>query len=115
MSSKLANVIQRGEWLGIDKTFSVAIAWEDLRHRGNVIAWTNIVWFAHCVPRHAFHAWLVKRRKLKTEDLLRQWDVGLLTDLNLSRCDDVHFANWCWTLTTICFSNAHTPRKFGLV
>ena len=32
------------------------------------------------------HLWLVMNRKLKTQDLLRQWDVGPSTDLNLSRC-----------------------------
>ncbi|GJW76411.1 hypothetical protein Tco_0138093, partial [Tanacetum coccineum] len=47
---------------------------------------TNVVWFAHCAPRHALHVWRELQRKLKKQDLLRQWDVGPSTDLNLSRC-----------------------------
>ncbi|GKC83225.1 reverse transcriptase domain, reverse transcriptase zinc-binding domain protein [Tanacetum coccineum] len=36
--------------------------------------------------RHAIHMWLVLKQKLKTQDRLRQLDVGLNTDLNLLRC-----------------------------
>ncbi|GJX93279.1 sodium/hydrogen exchanger 6, partial [Tanacetum coccineum] len=36
--------------------------------------------------RHAIHMWLVLKKKLKTQDRLRQWDVGPNTDLNLLRC-----------------------------
>nr|GEU79019.1 hypothetical protein [Tanacetum cinerariifolium] len=36
--------------------------------------------------RHAFHLWLVMRNNLKTQDKLRQWDVGVGTDLNLLQC-----------------------------
>ncbi|GKC73221.1 reverse transcriptase domain, reverse transcriptase zinc-binding domain protein [Tanacetum coccineum] len=35
---------------------------------------------------HAIHMWLVLKQKLKTQDRLRQWDVGSNTDLNLLRC-----------------------------
>ncbi|PWA78157.1 reverse transcriptase domain, Reverse transcriptase zinc-binding domain protein [Artemisia annua] len=72
--------------LGIERPFSVGVAWEDLRPRGDSIEWTNVVWFAHYIPRHAFHLWLVIQRKLKTQDRLRQWDVSPSTNLNLSRC-----------------------------
>ncbi|GJR79375.1 RNA-directed DNA polymerase, eukaryota, reverse transcriptase zinc-binding domain protein [Tanacetum coccineum] len=34
----------------------------------------------------SFHLWLVMRNSLKTQDKLRQWDVGINTDLNLLRC-----------------------------
>ncbi|GKC90327.1 reverse transcriptase zinc-binding domain-containing protein [Tanacetum coccineum] len=33
-----------------------------------------------------FHLWLVIKRKLKTQDVLRQWDVSSNTNLNLLRC-----------------------------
>ncbi|GKE19955.1 putative reverse transcriptase domain-containing protein [Tanacetum coccineum] len=65
--------------------FSIKCAWEVLRPRGMEFPWYNIVWFTHCIPRHAFHLWLVMRRSLKTQDKLRTWDVGPNTDLNLLR------------------------------
>ncbi|GJY95976.1 putative reverse transcriptase domain-containing protein [Tanacetum coccineum] len=36
--------------------------------------------------RHAFLLWLVMHNSLKTQDRLKQWDVGINTDLNLLRC-----------------------------
>ncbi|GJX15534.1 reverse transcriptase domain, reverse transcriptase zinc-binding domain protein [Tanacetum coccineum] len=42
--------------------------------------------FSHCIPRHAIHMWLVIQQKLKTQDRLRQWDVGPSIDLNLLKC-----------------------------
>ncbi|GJW96115.1 putative reverse transcriptase domain, reverse transcriptase zinc-binding domain protein [Tanacetum coccineum] len=65
------------------KAFSVGIVWEDIRPRGIEAAWTNVIWYPHCIPRHAFHLWLVMQRKLKTQDRLKQWDVGDNTNLNL--------------------------------
>ncbi|GJR55415.1 homeodomain-like protein [Tanacetum coccineum] len=66
--------------------FSIKCVWEVLRPRGIEVPWYNIVWFSHCIPRHAFHLWLVLRRSLKTQDKLRTWDVGPTTDLTLLRC-----------------------------
>jgi hypothetical protein len=66
--------------------FSVSSAWEELRPRGMEVSWYRVAWFTHCIPRHSFHLWLVLRRSLKTQDMLRQWDVGLDTDLNMLRC-----------------------------
>ncbi|GKA17634.1 hypothetical protein Tco_0697471 [Tanacetum coccineum] len=65
--------------------FSVKLAWEALRLRGDKVSWSNIVWFAHCIPRHAFHLWLVIRRSLKTQDMLRPWDVEPSTNLSTLR------------------------------
>ncbi|GKF96898.1 reverse transcriptase domain-containing protein, partial [Tanacetum coccineum] len=55
--------------------FSVKRAWEAFRPRGNEVAWYRMVWFSHCIPRHAFHLWLAMRNSLRTQDKLRQWDV----------------------------------------
>nr|GEZ85894.1 putative reverse transcriptase domain, reverse transcriptase zinc-binding domain protein [Tanacetum cinerariifolium] len=38
-------------------SFFVAKAWEAIRSRGNLVAWSRIVWFSHNIPRHAFHLW----------------------------------------------------------
>ncbi|GJX93653.1 reverse transcriptase domain, reverse transcriptase zinc-binding domain protein [Tanacetum coccineum] len=54
--------------------------------RADVVDWYHVVWFPHCIPRHALHMWLVIKEKLKTQDRLRQWDVGPNIDLNLLRC-----------------------------
>ena len=66
--------------------FSVSSAWEELRPRGMEVSWYRVAWFTHCIPRHSFHLWLVLCRSLKTQDILRQWDVWLDTDLNMLRC-----------------------------
>ncbi|GKC95097.1 homeodomain-like protein, partial [Tanacetum coccineum] len=71
---------------GLFLEFSVRQAWEALRPRGNEVHWFRIVWFSHVIPRHSFHLWLTMRNSLKTQDKLRQWDVGVNTDLSLLRC-----------------------------
>ncbi|GKC75736.1 reverse transcriptase domain, reverse transcriptase zinc-binding domain protein, partial [Tanacetum coccineum] len=59
----------------VDVGFSVAIVWECIRPRFDEVDWYHVVWFSHQIPRHAIHLWLVIKRKLKTQDKLRQWDV----------------------------------------
>lgn len=46
-----------------------------IRPRSSRVAWCDIVWFSHQVPRYASLLWLVMHRKLKTLDMLRSWDV----------------------------------------
>nr|GEU32802.1 reverse transcriptase domain, reverse transcriptase zinc-binding domain protein [Tanacetum cinerariifolium] len=64
----------------------VGCAWDTIRVRAENVDWYNIVWFPHCIPRHAMHMWLVFQQKLKTQDRLWQWDVSPGIDLNLLRC-----------------------------
>ncbi|GJU58688.1 hypothetical protein Tco_1236454 [Tanacetum coccineum] len=66
--------------------FSVKYAWDVLRPRGQQVMWHRIPWFSHCIPRHAFHTWLVMSRCLKTQDKLKSWDVDSQTDLTQLRC-----------------------------
>ncbi|GJW18617.1 putative reverse transcriptase domain, reverse transcriptase zinc-binding domain protein [Tanacetum coccineum] len=66
--------------------FSVKCVWESIRPRGNEVPWFNTVWFSHCIPRHAFHLWLVMRNILRTQDKLRLWDIGDNADLSLLKC-----------------------------
>ncbi|GJU72078.1 RNA-directed DNA polymerase, eukaryota, reverse transcriptase zinc-binding domain protein [Tanacetum coccineum] len=80
------DVVQWKDLNGLLSSFSVRAAWEALRSRGNSVLWYRVVWFSHCIPRHAFHIWLVMRNSLRTQDKLRQWDVGDGTDLNLLQC-----------------------------
>ncbi|GJY92695.1 RNA-directed DNA polymerase, eukaryota, reverse transcriptase zinc-binding domain protein [Tanacetum coccineum] len=54
--------------------FSVKRAWKAFRPRGNEVEWYRIVWFSHCIPRHAFYIWLVMCNSLRTQDKLGGWD-----------------------------------------
>ncbi|GKE70224.1 reverse transcriptase domain, reverse transcriptase zinc-binding domain protein, partial [Tanacetum coccineum] len=56
------------------------------RLRADIVDWYHVVWFPHCIPRHALHMWLMIKEKLKTQDRLRKWDIGPNIDLNLLRC-----------------------------
>ncbi|GJS06407.1 reverse transcriptase domain, reverse transcriptase zinc-binding domain protein [Tanacetum coccineum] len=71
---------------GVLRSFSVACVWDTIRSRADMVYWYNVVWFSHCIPRHAIHMWLVIQQKLKTQDRLLQWDVGPSIDLNLLKC-----------------------------
>ena len=71
---------------GTFRPFSVACAWDSLRMRSDLVEWVNVTWFPHCIPRHAIHLWLVIKHKLKTQDRLRESDVGPDVDLSLLRC-----------------------------
>ncbi|GJR78441.1 putative RNA-directed DNA polymerase, eukaryota, reverse transcriptase zinc-binding domain protein [Tanacetum coccineum] len=73
---------------GVSMPFSVATVWNCLRPRDAVVPWYNVVWFNYCIPRHAFHMWLVVKRRLKTHDMLRQWDIhGSLLSFQCPLCD----------------------------
>ncbi|GJS91495.1 sodium/hydrogen exchanger 6 [Tanacetum coccineum] len=71
---------------GVLWAFSVACVWDTIRTRADIVNWYNAVWFSHCIPRHAIHMWLFVQQKLKTQDRLRQWNVGPSIDLNLLKC-----------------------------
>nr|GEW52162.1 hypothetical protein [Tanacetum cinerariifolium] len=89
VASNFTNSSDRIQWRyanGMIADFFVKLAWEALRVRGDIVNWSNMVWFTHCIPRHAFHLWLVLRRRLKTQDMLRPWDVDPSTDLNALTC-----------------------------
>ncbi|GKA34484.1 reverse transcriptase domain-containing protein [Tanacetum coccineum] len=74
VSNLVANKSDVPRWqnrYGSFSDFSVRNVWETIRPRRDEVDWFRIVWFSHCVPRHAFHLWLVMRRSLKTKDNLR--------------------------------------------
>ncbi|GJY65949.1 hypothetical protein Tco_0468187 [Tanacetum coccineum] len=82
MTTKLSETIvddslEYVEWRHLDVTmpFNVSNVWESIHPRGDEISWCDVFWFSQCISRHAFHLWLVIKRKLKTQDNLRQWDV----------------------------------------
>ncbi|GJZ64772.1 hypothetical protein Tco_0621468 [Tanacetum coccineum] len=65
---------------------TISNVWDIIRPRGDEVNWYDVVWFAQCITRHAFHLWLVMKRKLKTHDNLRHWDVSRNTNMNLVQC-----------------------------
>ncbi|GJV16477.1 reverse transcriptase domain, reverse transcriptase zinc-binding domain protein [Tanacetum coccineum] len=117
LDSKVAAIIdqeayEKLHWKDLDNLdgdFSVAKAWECIRPRNNMVEWYHVVWFSNQIPRHAVNLWLVIKRKLKTQDTLRQCDVSNGTNLNLLQCplcesqpnshDHLFFA--CWFSTKV--------------
>nr|GEY95614.1 hypothetical protein [Tanacetum cinerariifolium] len=67
-------------------SYSVRHTWQSVRDRVNEVAWSHIVWSRYTIPHHAIHLWLVIRRRLLTQDRMRQWDVGKDIELNLLCC-----------------------------
>nr|XP_043639244.1 uncharacterized protein LOC122610314 [Erigeron canadensis] len=57
------------------KVFSIPNVWEDIRTRDIRLAWTDLVWHKFGIPKHAFMLLLVFKRRLKTQDMLRSWDL----------------------------------------
>ncbi|GJS39442.1 reverse transcriptase domain, reverse transcriptase zinc-binding domain protein [Tanacetum coccineum] len=77
----------RGLTLGLVRSpFLTKNAWHTLRVRGNEVDWFKLVWSTYSIPRHAIHMWLVMRKRLLTQDRMRQWDVDSIIDLKLLWC-----------------------------
>ena len=69
------------------KEFSVSLVWDTIRPRNVVVPWLHVVWYSQCIPRHAFLLWLIMLKKLiKTQDLLRQWDISHNTNFYMLQC-----------------------------
>ncbi|GJV30268.1 hypothetical protein Tco_1386716 [Tanacetum coccineum] len=67
------------EWRNRDGSvypFSVQLVWESIRPRDNEVPWYDLVWFSSCIPRHAVHMWLIMKKRLKTQDMLSNWDIA---------------------------------------
>ncbi|XP_022040454.1 uncharacterized protein LOC110943002 [Helianthus annuus] len=65
---------------------SSAIVWQSIRTREPDVDWVCIVWFAQCIPKHAFLMWLIMRRKLLTQDKILQWDFSRRKNMNMMCC-----------------------------
>nr|GEU76060.1 hypothetical protein [Tanacetum cinerariifolium] len=78
------------EWRNLDgvvKPFSVSAVWHVICPRGDVVLWYNCVWFTGCIPRHAFNMWLIMKRRLKTQDMLRAWDNVDAANVSCALCE----------------------------
>nr|GEW16599.1 hypothetical protein [Tanacetum cinerariifolium] len=86
--SSLRDILEWRSDSGVTLPFKVATVWNCLRQREADVTWYHVVWFNNCIPRHSFHMWLVVKRRLKTQDMLRQWDIqGSLLSFHCSLCD----------------------------
>ncbi|GJW57089.1 RNA-directed DNA polymerase, eukaryota, reverse transcriptase zinc-binding domain protein [Tanacetum coccineum] len=73
------NTLDSTLWItnkGIKGNFSTSKAWNDLKDENDVIGWWNVVWFNHCILRHAFILWLTIQGRLTTQDRLLKWYPG---------------------------------------
>ncbi|GJY15051.1 reverse transcriptase domain-containing protein [Tanacetum coccineum] len=61
---------------GSYNAFSVNGVWDSIRPHDNEVLWYDLVWYPTCIPKHAVNLWLIMKRRLKTQDLLRVWEVG---------------------------------------
>ncbi|GJW28397.1 reverse transcriptase domain, reverse transcriptase zinc-binding domain protein [Tanacetum coccineum] len=115
---------------GVLRAFLVACVWDTIRTRADIVNWYNVVWFSYCIPRHAIRMWLVVQQKLKTQDRLRQWDVGPSIDLNLLKCPlcdlvlnshdylffECAFSSQVWSkVRVLCGMDAISPRLMDVV
>ncbi|XP_022030685.1 uncharacterized protein LOC110931607 [Helianthus annuus] len=66
--------------------FSSSAMWHSVRHRESEVDWSGIVWFAQCIPRHAFMMWLIMKGKLLTQDKILQWDLSRRKNMNMMCC-----------------------------
>nr|GEY59685.1 hypothetical protein [Tanacetum cinerariifolium] len=97
LQEKVVDVINNNTWTWPDcmlwkkhygalKPFAIRDAWHSIRDRATEMDLYELEWSKYGIPRHSIHLWLVMRNQLKTQDRLRQWDVGDSVDLNLLRC-----------------------------
>ncbi|GJV97234.1 hypothetical protein Tco_1548811 [Tanacetum coccineum] len=61
---------------GVSKPFSVSMVWATIRPKNIKVDWFAVVWFPYCIPRHAFHLWLVIKQRLKKQDKVASWEVS---------------------------------------
>ncbi|GKB96391.1 reverse transcriptase zinc-binding domain-containing protein [Tanacetum coccineum] len=88
----LSSEVDSLEWRlhdGAVKNFSISQVWSNIRPRDVKVPWYHMVWFPLSIPRHAFHMWLIVKRKLKTQDRINPWDVVSSLGITCSLCDDV--------------------------
>nr|GEV03212.1 hypothetical protein [Tanacetum cinerariifolium] len=82
----LSNRISTRDMFGAGLNLSTKV-WSSIRPRGDKVDWFNIVWFNFCIPRHAFNLWLIVKRKLKTQDMIRSWEVSDSLGTDCALCE----------------------------
>ncbi|GKC87812.1 reverse transcriptase zinc-binding domain-containing protein [Tanacetum coccineum] len=57
----------------VTKKFSVSTVWKDISTTKPKVAWSSLVWFSQCVPKHSFVLWMAIQNKLMTQDKILMW------------------------------------------
>ncbi|KAJ0575511.1 putative reverse transcriptase zinc-binding domain-containing protein [Helianthus annuus] len=72
--------------LGSIVDYGTSMVWEEIQISQSVVPWANIVWFSQAIPRHSFVLWLLIKKKLKTQDVMRKWCSSGNMNFNLMCC-----------------------------
>ena len=73
---ELNNMPDKAVWIdknGNVKDFATSTVWKDVRSEDDAVRWKSLVWYSHCIPKHAFILWLAVKNKLCTQDKLQKW------------------------------------------
>ncbi|XP_022003151.1 uncharacterized protein LOC110900574 [Helianthus annuus] len=62
------------------------MAWQTIRSHDIEVSWKDFVWFAQCIPKHAFLVWLIMRKKLMTQDKMLVWNQVRRKSMNMMCC-----------------------------
>lgn len=68
--------------------FSASATWEVIRKKGQIVPWSELVWYAKCISKHAFICWLAMLNRLSTQDRMLDW--GLIHSAKCVFCQ----ASW---------------------
>ncbi|GJV17171.1 putative RNA-directed DNA polymerase [Tanacetum coccineum] len=94
-NSKVSDLLLEGprdqqEWRnrsGNIVPFSVNEVWNSIRPMAAKVDWFRVIWFTNCIPRHAINFWLIIKKRLRTQDMLRTWDISGCLATNCPLCD----------------------------
>ncbi|GJS80066.1 RNA-directed DNA polymerase, eukaryota, reverse transcriptase zinc-binding domain protein [Tanacetum coccineum] len=71
--------------------FSVKQVWKDSHADGMRTNWTGMVWYAQCIPKHAFVLWMAVQGRLLTQDRIMKWKPNAILLCPLcEECNDSH-------------------------
>lgn len=68
------------DWIVNDvncRGFSSTMTWEVVRTRKQIKAWSKLVWFKGCVPKHAFNMWVANLNRLPMRVRLVSWGMNI--------------------------------------
>ncbi|XP_022030836.1 uncharacterized protein LOC110931763 [Helianthus annuus] len=66
--------------------FATKEVWNTIRIHGQPKDWSNFVWSASSIRKHAFLCWLILKRKLWTQDRIMQWNRMVHGSMNQMCC-----------------------------
>ncbi|GJY19772.1 RNA-directed DNA polymerase, eukaryota, reverse transcriptase zinc-binding domain protein [Tanacetum coccineum] len=71
--------------------YSTRRVWFDLSEKEDEVIWKGLVWYTHCIPKHAFILWLAINGRLATQDRVSKWYLERIMSCALcKKCLDSH-------------------------